>query len=130
MASLTDSRNTPRRPGDLRAYPVGDTPVYLGSIAALDTATGKLVPASATAGLVVVGRAERTVHAEGIILNVRRGVFQYVHDGSITAAAIGKPCYVVDDQTVTADAADGENAVNIQAGVVFDLDADGVWIQI
>ena len=62
MAALTSSRNTPEMSdfGRMQMYPVeANTTVYLGSMVALN-ANGNAVPAASTAGLRLVGRAERT----------------------------------------------------------------------
>ena len=67
--------------------------------------------------------------AAGESVLVRRGVFNFVDsDGTTTRAAIGSACFVVDDQTVTAAAAEGAAAP--VAGIVMDVDAEGVWVRI
>ena len=61
MAALTSSRNTPEMSdfGRVQNYPVeANTTIYLGSMVALN-ANGNAVPAASTAGLRIVGRAER-----------------------------------------------------------------------
>jgi len=59
---------------------------------------------------------------------VRRGVFNFVDsDGTITRADIGTTAYVADDQTVKKAA--GTPAAPA-AGIVVDVDAEGVWVRI
>ena len=96
--------------------------------------TGHAVPASATVANVTLGRADATADNTGganaaINAKVRRGVFRYGNSAStdlITRAEIGKPCYVVDDQTV---AKTSSSATRPVAGTVFDVDALGVWVE-
>ena len=44
---------------------------------------------------------------------------------AITLADIGADCYIVDDQTVAKTSATNTRSV---AGKVFDVDAEGVWV--
>ena len=44
---------------------------------------------------------------------------------AITLADIGKDCFIVDDQTVAKTDGAGTRS---RAGRVFDVDADGVWV--
>ena len=91
-------------------------------------AEGKAVPASDSAGLTVLGRAENRAGA-GLPVTVRAGCFRYGNSAAaakITAAEIGKACYVADDQTVSKTGGDN----NIVAGIVFDIESKGVWVQI
>ena len=44
---------------------------------------------------------------------------------AITLADVGSDCYIVDDQTVAKT--NGTNTRSV-AGKVFDVDADGVWV--
>lgn len=46
---------------------------------------------------------------------------------AITLADVGKPAFVVDDETVSRTSGQG---VRCRAGIVRDLDADGVWIEV
>lgn len=125
MAALTADRNTKRRDGDLFSFEAAET-VYAGALVAID-ADGKAVPATA-AGTVCVGVAQHQA-APGEPVLVRRGVFNFVDsDGTTTRAAIGSACFVVDDQTVTAAVAEGAAAP--VAGIVMDVDAEGVWVRI
>ncbi|HYB92398.1 MAG TPA: hypothetical protein VEC38_15280 [Candidatus Binataceae bacterium] len=150
MAALTSSRNTPEMAdgGRMRVYPVeANTNVYLGSMAALNT-NGNAVPASATTttanALKIVGRTER-VHngmpgqdainsggaAGALSIVVRKGVFMFDQDSSITAAQIGSVCFAIDDHTVSAT--DRQSGAGVQqnaaAGQVVAIDPSGqVWV--
>jgi hypothetical protein len=130
MAALTNSRNTPELAdgGRMQVYPVeASTTVYLGSIVALD-ANGNAVPASTTAGLRVIGRAEMTYGgvpgqdainsgaAGAVSIVARRGVFMYsINDGSIAEPQIGALAYAVDDNSVSANNGAGATAVTAQS---------------
>ena len=132
MAALSQARNTAElHVGALhynfeRTVNDGGT-VYAGGIAAQNS-SGKAVPASDTAGLVVLGRAEATVGAGEKVL-IRTGVFLFDNGtGSeeLTAADIGAAAYIVDDHTV--GKVGGTN--HIPAGIVIDVTADGVAVEI
>ena len=81
---------------------------WQGGIAALNTATGKVEPASATAGLLVIGvfaesidasTADKEVNVDlGIEIEVRW--WANAGTGGATATDLGKIAFVVDDQTV------------------------------
>ena len=134
MVALTGPRNTPAAIGGTRAFPLpAGGKVFAGAMVAL-TAAGFAAGATATAANVTVGRAEETVdNSEGAngdaLVAVRRGVFRFANSGGADAIAlteVGKPCFVVDDQTV----AKTDNAgARPAAGTVFDVDAQGVWVE-
>ena len=131
MAALTNSRNTPEFADDgrLQTYPVeSNTTIYLGSMAALN-ANGNAVPASSSANLKIVGRAEMVVNgmpgqdavnnpgaAGAIAIFARRGVFMYaVNDGSIAAPQVGLMAFAVDDNAVSLSDGSGATAVVAQS---------------
>jgi hypothetical protein len=147
MSALAASRSTDNR-GD-EFFPVNipvkaSTKVYVGSLCAVDS-SGWGVPASDTAGLIVLGRCEGTpppglagldadnsAGANGAVtMLVKRGLFKFANGTSgeaLTAADIGKTCYVVDDQTV--GKVGGTNKV--VAGTVMGLEsaATEVWVNV
>lgn len=129
---LTQERNTPSRPGLGRAFPMAaNAIIYKGAMVALDG--GWAVPVTAKAGLVGVGRANQTVSNAGgangaHVIEVEGGPMRYDNAPAdpITLADIGHPAYGVDDATVARTSAnDARSAV----GTIFDVDADGVWVQ-
>jgi len=134
MAALTKGRNTPFRTGEARNFPVAASAViYAGAMVALN-ATGYLVPASTSTTLKVVGRAESNVDNSAggngaLSCETRTGIFQFANSAAadlIARADIGADCYAVDDQTVAKT--NGTNTRSI-AGKIFDVDAQGVWVQ-
>jgi len=134
MVALTEGRMTPFRDGDLRNFPVAASAViYAGAMVAIN-ATGYLVPASTSTTLKVVGRAEAEVDnasgADGALsCETRTGIFQYANSAAadlIARSDIGANCYAVDDQTVAKT--DGTTTRSV-AGKIFDVDAQGVWVQ-
>ncbi len=150
MAALTSSRNTPEMAdsGRIRVYPVeANTTIYLGSMVAIDS-SGNAVPASATTtsanALKVIGRAEYVVNgipgqnavnnpgaAGAIQIAVRKGVFMFGQDGSITNVTVASPCFAIDDNNVTAtDRASGATVQQYAvAGQVVAVDSSGeVWV--
>lgn len=134
MVALTAPRNTPAMVGDIRNPPVkAATRLFQGGMVQID-ATGHAVPATATAANVTIGRADapadNTAGANAAInAKARRGIFRYGNSAAgdlITRTEIGKPCYVIDDQTV---AKTSNAAARPVAGTVFDVDAQGVWVE-
>lgn len=125
MTALAAPRNTPERMGDLFGFPVkAGALIHQGSAVALD-AEGFAVPASSAPGLVVVGRAEATADGgtDGAFITVKRGVFRFSNDGTVTPARLGRTVAFIDDQTV---AAEGAGAF----GVCVALEPEGVWVRI
>ncbi len=95
---------------------------------------GLAVPGKTAASLTPVGRAEQTVEggaSDGArTVSVRRGCFLFANSGAadaITIADTGKSCFVVDDQTVAKTSNDSARSA---AGIIFDVDASGVWVEI
>jgi hypothetical protein len=130
MSALIKDRNTPYREGDQYAIGVkGGARIFAGSIVCRD-ADGYAVPASDSAGLKVMGRAEfnvdNTAGADGaVIVLVREGVYRFSGSG-LTAADAGKPCFIVDDQTVSV----APTANSVLAGIVVDVEsAAEPWVE-
>ena len=132
MAALTQARNTAELHVGALHYNferevASDNTVYAGGIVAQNS-SGKAVPASDAANLVVLGRAEATVGAGGNLV-IRTGVFLFDNGTSseeLTAADIGAAAFIVDDHTV--GKVGGTN--HIPAGIVIDVTADGVAVEI
>lgn len=135
MAALTAARNTPAAQGDIRSIPVAaGAKIYAGAMVAVVAASALADKATATVANMTVGRAEATVDNTGgaagaLNVKVRRGIFRYANSAAgdlIARTEIGKAVYVVDDQTVAKT-----NATNTrpQAGICFDVDAQGVWVE-
>jgi hypothetical protein len=132
MTALTKDRNTIRRLGELHVDPVGASAnIRAGALLVLNAA-GFVVPGSTATGLTVRGRADEAVDnsagADGdVTAQSSKGTFQFVNDGSINRTHIGGTAYIVDDQTVAATDGTGTRSAG---GVIDDVDADGVWVQI
>lgn len=134
MAALSAARNTPAAQGDIRRVPLpANGKVYQGGMVQI-TAAGYAASASATAANVTIGRAEETVDNTGGAnadksIKVRRGVFRFGNSAAgdlIARTEIGKTVYVVDDQTV---AKTNNAGARPAAGICFDVDAQGVWVE-
>lgn len=134
MAALTKERDTTEIMQDAKFLylPVkGGTTIYQGALVALDD--GYAIPGKKATGLTAAGRAEETVENKGAdgeaFIHVARGVFFFNNTATtsnkIGAAHVLKPCYIEDDQTVTA-LATGASA----AGLVVRVDEDGVAVEI
>ena len=135
MTALTQDRNTLRRDGVQTEPPVAaGARIYGGALVAINAA-GFAVPGSTATGLIGAGvaeqRADNTGAAAGAI-RVRLNRLPHCFGNSdsadaITLADVGSDCYIVDDQTVAKTNGAGARS---RAGRVFDVDADGVWVQI
>lgn len=133
MAALTADRNTLRAEGQIEGHPVkAGARIFAGALVCLDAA-GWAVPGATAATLVTLGRAEAAVNnadgANGAAqVNVRRGTFRWANAGAepVTRADIGKPAFVVDDQTVART--NGGNSRSA-AGIIRNVDAHGVWVE-
>lgn len=130
--SASADRNTARRVGQLRSYPVtAATLCYAGVIAVL--VSGLVKPATGAAGEIAVGvfdeRADNSAGAASAInAQVRCGEFRLANSAgvdAITVADIGRRCYIVDNETVARFDTGGRPV----AGEVKDVDSTGVWVE-
>lgn len=132
MTAATEPRDTPALPGLSptllrRTVGTGQT-VFEGCLAFQQPVSATLASAPSP-GVFVLGRLEETGEA-GEDVNIKRGVFRYANAGggdALSLADYGQPCYAVDNQTVAKT--DGGGA-RPKAGVVRDVDAAGVWVEI
>lgn len=133
MTALTTDRRTPERSGDRREFPVAAaTLIYAGALVALN-ASGFAVPMATATTLIAVGRcegrADNSAGADGdLTVRVGVGIYRFANSAGadeITATDIDSPCYGVDDQTVALTNGTSTRSV---AGTVFDVDAQGVWV--
>lgn len=124
-------------PFALRSECLGGTSqdFYKGQLVAVETADGRLYPAVAgDLTRVTVGRCEET-YSTGASetakkIKYKSGIFNYTSGTSGEAIAADdryKPCYVLDDESVGLSGNSGANAV---AGMIYDVDSDGVWVSI
>lgn len=134
--AATKDRDTRRRLGADVADPVAaNAVIFAGTLYALNAA-GEAVPATATASQRTRAIAQETVDntggAAGAKLVVGRidGWFNFRNSAStdlIARADIGNLCYVVDNETVAKTSNSNARPV---AGVIRDVDAAGVWIEL
>ncbi|MGQ0529993.1 MAG: hypothetical protein ACT4PG_09310 [Panacagrimonas sp.] len=133
--ALTAARNTPRRENLLANYPVAAAgAIYAGGMVTLLTSGGWAVAAGTASAGLAVGVAIETVTGDGTNglnrVTVERGCFRFLNSSAgdaITHVDIGNACYIVDDQTV---AKTDDSASRAIAGLISDVDADGVWVVI
>jgi hypothetical protein len=135
MTALTADRDTQRRENLLRNFPVAaGAKIFAGSLVCLN-ATGFATKGAVATTLQAVGRAEvqadNTGGADGAQrVDVMSGIFRFANSAAgdlIALTEVDKPCYIVDDQTV---AKTNAGATRSQAGIVRDVDAGGVWVEI
>ncbi|WP_028319340.1 hypothetical protein [Desulfobulbus elongatus] len=130
--ALTADRDTKERSGDRIVLPVAaSVTCYAGGLAARD-ANGRATPGATATTLRGVGRfAERVtngVTAGAVSITIEKGIFRWANSAdtdAIAAADIGADCYIVDDQTVAKTSGTSTRSV---AGKIFDVDAQGVWV--
>ena len=129
--ALTNDRDTRMKDGELVNLGVAaSTIIYAGALVAVN-GNGLAVPASDTANLNVLGRAEhRADNSAGqdadIDIIVRRNkAFLFDNDGSspVLPGHIGKVVMVKDDHTIAASSAN-----SIVAGMCLNVTSEGVWI--
>lgn len=134
MTALTKDRDTQRKSDPtLLSFPVkAATTIFAGSLVVNDA--GVAAPGRTAATLKALGRAEANVVNAGaagdLNIAVRRGVFRFANSAAgdlIALTEVGANCYIVDDQTVAKTDGTGTRSI---AGIVRDVDASGVWVEI
>lgn len=131
MAALTaDTTATILRDNELFSFPAAaSTQFYKGGLVAIN-ASNVAVKMTAATGLKCVGVCQENVNnsagaAGALNVPVRRGLHRFTNGESIVLSDIGATAYANDDQTVYKTAT-GRSAV----GIIRDVDASGVWVEI
>tara|TARA_R110002051_G_C8724733_1_gene497184 strand:+ start:543 stop:980 length:438 start_codon:yes stop_codon:yes gene_type:complete len=135
VTAATKNRNTPHRLGLSRGLSVAAAAECFAGTIAVINATGFAEPGTTATGLTAAGVFEHyqdnSDGADGDqVVEVKRGNFALANSAGtdeITAADIGKACYIVDNQTVAKT--DG-TATRSPAGIVDGVDDYGVWVNI
>jgi hypothetical protein len=133
MTALTKSRLTAMRLGTTLMLAVAANVLCFDGALAVVDAAGHVKPGVTGTGLRGIGKfrvtADNSAGAAGdVSVEVEVGIYQYANSAgadAVTAADIGKPCFVVDDQTVARTSNGGARSI---AGRIADVDADGVWV--
>lgn len=133
MAALTKGRTTPQRQGDFREEALSNVQVFTGGIL-MRLANGYLTKGATATGSVGVGVSYDDVDNSGgsagdLRVRYRPGCFRFANSAGadeITIAEIGDVAYIVDDQTV---AKTNGSSSRSPAGIIEDLDAQGVWVR-
>lgn len=135
MSTLTQDRKITRRTGRDLSLPVeAASTIYQGAIVVVNGSGNAVKGAATQNGLRAVGVAESPAINAGVAgainVPVRRGEAFLLANGTsadlLTRADIGATCYVIDDQTVGKTNGSSSRAT---AGIVRDVDADGVWVE-
>lgn len=125
--AMISGRPTKERQGREFVFPItSGVEITLGTMVAID-AGGNAVPASATAGLTVVGVAWDFQGADSLYVTARRGCFNFdaATADTPTIADIGKPVYAADAESV----ANADTGNRPQAGILLGIDVDGCWVR-
>ena len=133
MGALSSDRNTAEIAGGVRVAGAAAALIYAGALVMRNSA-GYVTKGATATGSVGCGRAEERVDNSGgsagdLTVQYRPRVFRFANSAStdlIGITEIGKPCYVVDDQTVAKT--DGTASRSI-AGFVEGVDDQGVWVR-
>lgn len=132
--ALNKDRNTPMQDAELISVPVAAGAVCFAGGLAVANPIGFAVPGRTATTLTYLGRFEEYVDNSsgvdgGVSVAVRRGkAFKWKNSGTdtINHSSLGKPCYIVDDETV---AATNGGSTRSEAGVVVAIESDGVWVE-
>ena len=134
MPAATQARDTHKRLGNqLTLAMAAATRIWGGTIVCVN-ASGLAVPGITSTTLKAVGQAEATADnltgaASALSVNVERDGWYRLGNSSagdqIVQADVGADCFIVDDQTVAKTNGTSTRSV---AGVVRDVDTQGVWI--
>ena len=128
---LSRSVRTPSREGQLVPAPkAAATRIYGGAIVCSD-AQGLALPGAPDAGLAFLGVAESEAISSEREVQVRRNVDFLLRSvggaDAVTAASLGRPCYIVDDEFVASSDGGGTRPA---AGIVTGLEPHGrVWVR-
>lgn len=105
------------------------TTIWQGGLTCLN-ASGLFVPGATATTLRAVGRAEETKvsgSGQNPRIKVSTGIFKFKNDAGdlVVAGDRGAVCYITDDETVC-HTSTGKSV----AGIVVDIDSDGVWVNV
>jgi predicted RecA/RadA family phage recombinase len=135
MTALSANRETARKEGDIKSFPVyTGTAIHKGSLVMLNS-TGYLIPGADTASCKFVGVAMESVTAAEVTSSgakwvrvYRRGAF-LLGAQAIDQSNVGGLCYIADDQTVE-DAA-GSVTNDIVCGKIVEfVSSTSCWVDI
>jgi hypothetical protein len=127
---LTKDRNTLEREAVIRSLPVkASAVIHAGALVMI--VGGAALAGAASAAAVAVGRCEEQVTggaSDGDTrVKVKAGTFCWANSATdpVALADIGKPVFIEDDHTIART--DDEGTLS-SAGILFDVDATGVWV--
>jgi len=137
MAALSRAKRVDKQSINVLPNPVegrvkGGAKIWEGALCAVD-ATGHVIPGASATGLVCIGVAKRTYDntagADGAIIGeFWQGCQRFENataGDAVTQAEVGRPVYILDDQTVTKTAT-GRSV----AGVCHRLEGTTVFVQV
>lgn len=131
---LNTDRNTPYMDAEILTLAVAaGAEIFMGALVCANAA-GYVVPGTEATDLTYLGRADahidNTDGADGdVVVPVRYGKgFRFANSGTdpVGQALLGKPAYIVDDETVAGTDGTGTRS---ESGIVVGIDDAGVWIK-
>jgi hypothetical protein len=122
--------DAPERRGDFMIAPVAfTTTIYAGNLTALDN-TGSAVECDDIAGIRCIGRLELDIvngltYQNDAEATIKRGVFKYQNSAinPIAQVNVGQICFVETSQIVATT-----SVHKVKAGIVVEVDSDGVYV--
>ena len=128
---LSRSVRTPSREGQLTPAPKAPAVRIYGGAIVCANAAGVAVPGAADAALRFLGVAESEAISGERTVHVRRNVDFLLRSAAgadaVTAAGLGRPCWIVDDEFVAGSDGGGTRPA---AGIVTGLEPGGrVWVR-
>ncbi len=133
---LTSARATVEKAGRDNVFPLAaNAVVFQGGIVCIDTADNMAKRGAVSTTLKTVGIAEESVSNAGGAagaksVRVKRGVFAFRNSAAgdlIVRGDIGSSCFIVDDDQVAKTNGGSTRSV---AGIIENVDAEGVWVRI
>lgn len=133
MVAATENRSTPElAPPSVRSGLLGASQTIFAGTILMRNVAGHIIKGATATGSFGVGRAEAPGASTTLGVTpqpFREGVFRYANSAAgdlIAIADIGAVAYIVDDQTV---AKTNGTSTRSPAGIIYDVDALGVWVR-
>lgn len=133
MTAASENRSTPElSPPNVRSGLLGASQTILQGTILMRNASGHIIKGATATGSFGVGRSEAAGSSTtaGVTAHpFKEGVFRFANSSAgdlIATADIGAVCYIVDDQTV---AKTNGTSTRSPAGIIYDVDANGVWVK-
>jgi hypothetical protein len=134
MTATTQERLTAWRDNKKFEFPVAAAALLLQGTIACMAASGYATPGITATGLKVLGVVDATADnrlgaAGDVRVKISRGTYKFANSSGadlIGLADVGNSAYLVDNQTVAKTSGGSTRSV---AGIIRDVEPDGVWVE-